>query len=143
MALRWRKNNGSSYGPNGSHLVLDGTYNLASIAQFASDTICATRGQWYWACGTNVQFGIEHVNTSREPVDTEAEAKAAARKWIATAVKKSRHKDSVHKCAVNGCFSLPNGRGGICGAVRCGPDSLCGSKDDCGNKVLVIHQEKV
>ena len=84
MAKRWRKDPMPTglarvcAGVRGSDLF-DGDLLLASVGY--SDGKWNTKG-WYWSCGSNGVLGIEHRNTAHDKVDTEKEAKAAAKKYI-------------------------------------------------------------
>ena len=92
MTKRWRKNPMPTglarigAGVRGSKLY-DGDLSLASVNH--SDGKWNPKG-WYWSCSSNVELGIKHQNTCDAMLDTEKEAKTAAKKYIDACLKANR-----------------------------------------------------
>ena len=96
MALRWRKKpvNKSmrfSNSANRGSDLWDEKTKLASTSFSEGDSVY--KKGWFWSCPSNADFDIPHMNTYHAPVETEGEAKAAAKAYIAERL----HKISTQK----------------------------------------------
>lgn len=96
MTLRWRKDKRETglssvgAGPRGSKLFLDNAGEEGYLASvYASGG--GWRGEiqgWYWVVPTNEEKGLEYVNTCSKLLETEKEAKDAAKKYVQEALDK-------------------------------------------------------
>lgn len=92
MTLRWRKNPKETglaavgAGPRGSSLYLDDeTDYLASTNASGGDWTKKFEG-WYWSVPSNKEKGIERYNSYPALLETEKEAKDAAKKYVQKAI---------------------------------------------------------
>ena len=82
MVLRWKKDPKPTglarvcAGPQGSTLRIDGDMRVATVRPHGRD-----ESRWFWVAGWG-HPNIPHKNTSEEPLQTEAEAKAAAMAYV-------------------------------------------------------------
>ena len=87
MTIRWRNNprltglQAIGAAPQGSTLR-DGEEEVANTGNLSGGWHGEKQGWWYWVTPRNEDLGIGYMNTCRDPVPTQKEAKSQARAYI-------------------------------------------------------------
>lgn len=88
MTLRWRKDpretglRSIGAGPQGHKLFLDDEEDyLATVSPSGGGWMGPLEG-WYWVVPEEEKLGLKFKNTCETPVETEKEAKDAAKKYV-------------------------------------------------------------